>query len=689
LVFPVLVAAVLLLPGAVAGAEGTAGSGTIVAAFASAAAATPGARGEAYGNVTRTRTIAVTRQQIAALAADGRRLAWHALEGTGERCEQLIQVFDRATHRLTTLRPNLNCEVPTVIGPALAGRRVLYAVGTQSNSNHAGVYTIATNDPRKRTLAEFSVDRVGGPGDVFRFPALVAGGGGTLLFYGFNSWGPTSRGVWRLTGRRAVRVPFQPQLLSAIAVDGRRLATVNWRGRCVCDSFPAWSPDGRQIAWEHDGRIWLMSADGRQQREVAVGSGARWSPDGRVIAWQRGGAIWLMRSDGSEQRELVAGFAPTWSPSGTTLAFDARDGLIHLIDRDGSGNRRLVSGDQWAWSPDGTRLAFVRDGDVWTASADGSDAKRISGGVLDPEAPQWSPDGKRLAFAGGGPRVPGEYRQNRVYVVDAAGGPTRNLTPNDVYFGSPAWSPDGTSLLFEQVQEGIWVVHPDGTGLKHLTRCWPWCYAAWSPDGKRIAYENQVSDVTVEARVINADGTGDREVLNDHGCGPVWSPDGRTILTGLGYDTCGAGIWAVGSSGGGATLLASPANPPAVEIRDAVSGKLLQRWLVPGVEGVWLSGRYAVTTASSGGACRVDRFDVATGRHLGRGRCEGWDAFSLSGRRAAYRNGRRIFVFDAKTGRSSPVALAAPDVGPVIDGKRVFWAERWRKGSRVRGVDLQ
>src|SRR4029453_6853764 len=106
-------------------------------------------------------------------------------------------------------------------------------------------------------------------------------------------------------------VPSPPSLLSGLAVDGRRLATVNWRGRCVCDSSPAWSPDGRQIAWEHDGRIWLMRADGRQQRGVAVGSGARWSPDGREIVWQRDGAIWLMRSDGSEQRELVAGFAPT------------------------------------------------------------------------------------------------------------------------------------------------------------------------------------------------------------------------------------------------------------------------------------------------------------------------------------------------------------------------------------------
>src|SRR5205085_7524378 len=112
---------------------------------------------------------------------------------------------------------------------------------------------------------------------------------------------------------------------------------------------------------------------------------------------------------------------------------------------------------------------------------------------------------------------------------------------------------------------------------------------------------------------------------------------------------------------------------------------------------IWLSGsvafsgRYLIATELRAGATfRVflHRYDVSTGRALGAEALPAAaDRLSLSGRWVAYAAGRRLVLVDAKSGRSSTVAVAArPPVGPVIVDKRILWAERWRSGSRVREV---
>ena len=95
----------------------------------------------------------------------------------------------------------------------------------------------------------------------------------------------------------------------------------------------------------------------------------------------------------------------------------------------------------------------------------------------------------------------------------------------------PLWSPDGRRLAFTRGQGGgsVYVVNADGSGERNLTRG-PVRDFAWSPDGRKIAFDS-VRDGNSEIYVVNADGSGQRRLTRNAGARPrsAWSPDGRKI----------------------------------------------------------------------------------------------------------------------------------------------------------------
>jgi Tol biopolymer transport system component len=224
------------------------------------------------------------------------------------------------------------------------------------------------------------------------------------------------------------------------------------------DSYPAWSPDGKKIAFTGNlGRtvVWIMNADGSDRRRLTPRNGddalPAWSPDGRRIALDNNitRQIDVMRPDGEQRHPLIRRTAslPAWSPDGKRIAFVSADGRrlsltsgdIYLCRSDGTAQRRLVrNGTFPAWSPDGTKIAFLRNRrrwsrnvGVWIVNADGSWQRSIWTHAAEGGGLSWSPDGKAIALTS----------DNDIYVINANGTTLRQLTRGWGDNLDPAWQP--------------------------------------------------------------------------------------------------------------------------------------------------------------------------------------------------------------------------------------------------------
>jgi Tol biopolymer transport system component len=127
------------------------------------------------------------------------------------------------------------------------------------------------------------------------------------------------------------------------------------------DGNPAWSPDGRQIAFETDTGLFTMRPDGTRRRRLTAryDSNPDWSPDGRLVAFDDFADIYVVAADGGRRRRLTSNpgpdFQPAWSPDGRLIAYLSnpicaqRGGctahepwLIRVMNSDGTRPRNLT-----------------------------------------------------------------------------------------------------------------------------------------------------------------------------------------------------------------------------------------------------------------------------------------------------------------------------------------------------------
>jgi TolB protein len=273
-----------------------------------------------------------------------------------------------------------------------------------------------------------------------------------------------------------------------------------------------------RLVFTRSGDLYSVLPDGTGLRRLTTtgGSTGRWSPNGKQIAFERGGYIWIMSADGSHQRRLVPGWGPSWSPDGTRIAGD-----------------RTTNCDAFQDTID--RIFTVSVAQPSTTQHTVSTYSTCTNGEYVSSAPRWLPDGNILVtdVQAGGDEV-----DVSLDVVNVASGRTVR-TP---FFTScdytellgcrlqPDFAPGESALIFvsemgsANSRTSIFSVPASGGNAT----AWPGTYYAygpvWSPDGTVIAYTDGTPGQGPRIRFRTLLSTAPSSIVIPNAAEPDWQP---------------------------------------------------------------------------------------------------------------------------------------------------------------------
>ncbi len=235
---------------------------------------------------------------------------------------------------------------------------------------------------------------------------------------------PDGREVVYVRGRSDFERDKIDRQLVLVDVRSHRSRQLTWDRKGVSD--PAWSPDGRAIAFsaldsdekDPQSQIFVLPMDGGEARQVTHAKKGiisfEWSPDGKRFAYSA--------QDSDAKKPSDNKYLDAFEVHDNDYLHKAATPPAHLwvIRADGSGNRRLTSG---SWS-------------VATLEPDG-------GGEVS-----WSPDGTTIAT----PHFPtpfvGDSLSSYAVLVNAASRSIERLTPSEAMENAPAFAPRGSSIAY-------------------------------------------------------------------------------------------------------------------------------------------------------------------------------------------------------------------------------------------------
>jgi Tol biopolymer transport system component/DNA-binding winged helix-turn-helix (wHTH) protein len=291
------------------------------------------------------------------------------------------------------------------------------------------------------------------------------------------------------------------------------------------------SPDGKQIAYTRESAIWIMDADGSNTRKVAnlpdTATWMAWSPDGRRLRFTLGTlfstsetSLWEISKDGRNLHVVFPGWTKpsseccgSWTPDGRYYIFTSRrDGHANLWalresrslwHRSPRGPFQLTAGPDSPWggkpSRDG-RLIFFYNG-LWREEMQRLDLKTgqfslpIAG--VDASETDFSHDGKWVSY----------IRHGGLFRSRADGSNRIELASVNVNPSFPRWSPDGKWIAFDEEiagQAGAAYVVPSDGGKPQplLTDTQDLRDADWSSDGRSLVVSRALGPKNSDGREL-------------------------------------------------------------------------------------------------------------------------------------------------------------------------------------------
>jgi eukaryotic-like serine/threonine-protein kinase len=255
--------------------------------------------------------------------------------------------------------------------------------------------------------------------------------------------------------------------------------------------YLSWFPDSTRllVAWAPSPTaklgLWVLPIVGGNPRQLSEeGWSASVSPDGSQIAFlksaaygETGSEIWIMRADGTDQRKIISGSgdgmlfsSPVWSPEGHWIAYDKfrfgaynNEAWIELLNVEQGTRNEIITQPQleWGleWLADGRLIYALAEpppsqntSNFWTVNVDASTGRstgvpsKITSGDDYVNQPSVTADGKRLLFSRFKPQLD-------VYLAEFAArslhlGTPRRLTLDDADDLPFDWTIDDSAILF-------------------------------------------------------------------------------------------------------------------------------------------------------------------------------------------------------------------------------------------------
>jgi Tol biopolymer transport system component len=255
----------------------------------------------------------------------------------------------------------------------------------------------------------------------------------------------------------------------------------------LIDTQPAWSPDGRTIAYAHAPQdsaerslgsspyqIWLIDVDGTNKRFVAPGNSVDWSPDSKKLVISDGRILIfdLETKEFTTVERYYKSVQPAWSPDGSTIAYTnsicSGDTCgIWFSSLDGMNKHYVIKyGLMPNWSSSGERLYYVlRSQEIWSYElVSGNSELVLNWPAFSIRYPAISSDGSRLLWTN-----TKEEDFPQIWVMDLESGGKEQLTSKGGE--APCWSPNGSQIAYAKFEPDghIWIMNADGSAKRQLT----------------------------------------------------------------------------------------------------------------------------------------------------------------------------------------------------------------------------